>query len=267
MVSLATLFVPVLAPMLVRAANYIVGVKVGDWVEYGQPTVTWSGTGTEPSYVTDQREIDWARVEVISVEETTVSLNVTVHLDNGTEVFTSDEVDVSNNEYSIMDNIYVIASNLKSGDSINNETLSITEPTINQTLIRQYAGENRTVNFLDYSTLYNSSLYESEFYFDQKTGILLESHLKSSDPNNSSSYVEYSMKANETNMWSAGGTTNNNLYFIITGTVLVIVAITAIVLLRRKKPSSTQPSTHLTRQTLMILDQQHAFVTTHRFIG
>jgi hypothetical protein len=246
MVSLAILFVPVLAPTLVRAANYTVGVKVGDWVEYGQLGVIWSENGTEPSYVADQREIDWAKVEVVSVEETTVSLNVTVHLDNGTEVFTSDDVDVSDNEYSLMNNIYVIASNLRSGDSINNETLSIPEPTINQTLIRQYAGENRTVNFLDHSTLYNSSLYESGFYFDQKTGILLESHLKSSDPNNSSSYVEYSMKATETNMWSASATTNNNLYFIIAGAVLVIVAITAIVLLRRKKPSSTQSSADLT---------------------
>jgi LPXTG-motif cell wall-anchored protein len=234
-----------LAPTLVLAANYVAGVKAGDWVKYGHVTVTWSGTGTEPSYVTDQRKIDWATVEVVNVEETTVSLNVTVHLDNGTQVFTNDDLDVSNIEYSPMDNIYVIASNLKTGDSINNQTLGFPSPTINQTLTRQYAGTNRTVNFLAYTTLYQTSLDESEFYFDQKTGIMLESQLKSSDPNNSSSYVEYSMKATATNMWSPSGTTSNNLYFIIAGIVLVLVAVTAIVLIRRRKPSSASPP-HLT---------------------
>ena len=102
-----------------------------------------------------------ARREVVSVEETTVTLNITVHLDNGKKVFTSRDLDMSDIEYSPLDNIYVIASTLKSKDSIN-KTLSIPEPTINQALTRQHEGmENRTINFLDHSTLYQSSLYES----------------------------------------------------------------------------------------------------------
>jgi len=242
-VSLAVLFMFVLASTLVRAADYEVGVKVGDWVKYGQVTTVWSENGTEPSYIRDQKKIDWARVDIVSVQGTSVSLNITVHLGNGTQMLSSRDLDVSTNELTLMDNIYIIASNLGVGDPINNQSYSITTPTINQTLTRQYAGADRAVNFVDYITLYQNSLYESEFYFDRTTGILLESHLKSSDPNNSSSYVEYSLKATETNIWSPFGTT---ILIIIAGTILFLVALIAIVLLRRRKLQHSRSSDRLT---------------------
>lgn len=46
-VALAILVSSVVLSALVRAVDYNVGVKVGDWIKYGQFTVTWSGNGTE----------------------------------------------------------------------------------------------------------------------------------------------------------------------------------------------------------------------------
>jgi|APFre7841882654_1041346.scaffolds.fasta_scaffold00001_15 hypothetical protein len=60
-VPLVILVVVLISPTLVRAANYNVGVKVGDWVKYGQVAVTWSGNVTGPSYVTDEKKVDWLK--------------------------------------------------------------------------------------------------------------------------------------------------------------------------------------------------------------
>ena len=78
-VLLTILVVAVFAPIMVHAKNYTVGVKAGDWVKYGQFTVTWTGNGTEPSSVTDAKKIDWLRIDVVSVAGTTASLNFTEH--------------------------------------------------------------------------------------------------------------------------------------------------------------------------------------------
>lgn len=110
-VPLMILVVVLISPTLVRAANYNVGVKVGDWVKYGQVTVTWSGNVTEPSYVTDEEKIDWLKMEVESISGTTVSFNVTAHLNNGTQTPPqSSDIDMTGNA---MSGIFLIASNLK----------------------------------------------------------------------------------------------------------------------------------------------------------
>lgn len=47
-VSLAILIAFAVFPVLVGAVDYHAGVKVGDWIKYGDLTVAWSGNGTEP---------------------------------------------------------------------------------------------------------------------------------------------------------------------------------------------------------------------------
>jgi hypothetical protein len=55
----------------------IVGVKEGDWIEYN---IAISGTGTPPP----THDVRWMRLQVLSVEDTAFSVNVTARYANGT---------------------------------------------------------------------------------------------------------------------------------------------------------------------------------------
>jgi len=57
-IALLTTVIPILA------TDYTVGVKVGDWLKYGEINISWTGTGTEPSYITEAKKIDWIKLEV-----------------------------------------------------------------------------------------------------------------------------------------------------------------------------------------------------------
>lgn len=241
-VILAVLVASVVLPALVRAVDYNVGVKVGDWIKYGQFTVNWTGNGTEPSYVTEEKKIQWTRIDVENVSGTTITFNLTTQYNNGTQTPQTLTVDVATNS---MNGFFFIASNLKSGDRITNGTIS---SIINQTTTGTYAGATRNVNLVSVNTTAFSNLtITSRIYWDQTTGIMVEAYTKAPDygtptPDETipSAYVELSAKATETNMWSADlvGTLSNNLSYIVAGIVVIIIIVEAAVFLRRRKPPS-----------------------------
>jgi hypothetical protein len=238
---LAILAVAVFAPTLAHAKDYTVGVKTGDWVKYGQITVTWTGNGTEPSYVTETKNVDWARIDVLSVVDTTASLNQTVHFNNGTQIFQSFDTDIRNSNSA--GTSYLIASNLTTGDPLSPQT---PRNTINQTVTGFYAGANRNVNVVDYKAnetiMQMSYPFEYKTYWDQSTGVMVELYINATDTTNSGGYEEISFKATETNLWSANPLDfiQNNLIYIIAGVAVIIVIVAATIVLRRRKPSSPQ---------------------------
>jgi len=230
--------------MLVRAVDYKVGVKSGDWIKYGQFNVTWTGSGTEPSTVAKEKNVDWMRIDVQSVSGTTVTLNGTVHYNNGTQTSQNFSGDVASGQG--MTSIRVlIASNLKAGDPVLNQAGS---PTINQTTSRTYAGASRSVNLLEASSASDSQPITLRIYWDQGTGAMVEMYMRIPDSSNLDAYIETSIKATETNMWSAdlAAMLNDNLIYIVAGIVVVIVIIVAAIVLRRKKtpapPSPPKPA-------------------------
>jgi hypothetical protein len=232
-VSLVILVAFLFLPLLVRAADYHVGVKVGDWIKYGQFKVTWSGNGTEPSYVTDEKKVDWVRFDVENVSGTAVTLNATAHYNNGTQTSQSASADVASGQG--MTGIRVlIASNLKAGDPIVDQANS---PTINQTTSGAYAGATRNVNLLDTTSVYGSQTTTVRIYWDQGTGAMVEMYLKTPDSSSPGAYIETSIKATETNMWSADLT----WVYIVAGIAIAIVVIAAAVILRRKKTTPPPP--------------------------
>jgi hypothetical protein len=227
---LALLVFAVFAPTLVHAEDYTVGVKAGDWIKYGQITVTYTGNGTEPSYVTDEKKMDWIRVDVLIVAGTTATLNMSYHFNNGTQDFQIYNADVQNGES--FGNLYLIASNLTVGDALNPQTPQFI---INQTITRMYAGANRKVNYIETASVNPSGPGGSRLYFDQNTGIIVEAYL-----NISAIHVEESFKVAETNLWSANtfDLIQNNLVYIIAGVVVIIVIVAATIVLRRRNPKS-----------------------------
>jgi hypothetical protein len=231
----------VFSPRLVRAKDYAVGVKAGDWIKYGQITVTWTGNGTEPSYVTETKKLDWVRIDVLSVAGTTVTLNQTVHFNNGTQIFQSLGTDVQSSNSAGTSSL--IASNLTAGDPISPQTPGTT---INQTLTRMYAGATRNVNIIDYKNKLPGIgvNYQEEYktYWDQSTGVMVELYMNATDIPNSGGYEEISFKATETNLWSTSALDiiQNNLIYILAGVAVIIVIVAATIVLRRRKPTSTQ---------------------------
>jgi hypothetical protein len=241
-VTLAILAAFMVLPTLVLAVDYTVGVKAGDWIKYGQLSVAWNGTGTEPFYIIEEKKMDWVRLEVENVTDKTISLNVTSHYDNGTETSATSSIDLNS---SAMFERSFIAANLKSGDPLATQPNS---PTINQTITGIYAGASRNINVLDIIEVSTSAqgnqTVTAKFYWDQSTGIMVETYVKQSDTSNPSVYTEVSAKATETNMWSADllGTLSNNLIYVIAGIIIIIAVIAAAIALRRKKPPPPPPS-------------------------
>jgi hypothetical protein len=60
------------------------GVKAGDWVRY-DISVSWTGSGTEPSSVTEFKQMEWEMVRIQSVSGN-VLLELTTHFKNGTDL-------------------------------------------------------------------------------------------------------------------------------------------------------------------------------------
>jgi hypothetical protein len=236
------------APTLVHAKDYAIGVKAGDWVKYGQITVSWTGNGTEPSYVTETKKVNWVRIDFLSVAGTTASLNQTLHFNNGTQTSQSLDIDVQSSNSA--GNSYLVASNLTAGDPLTPQTPGTT---INQTVTRMYAGANRNVNVVDYKANETIAqvnlLFEYKTYWDQSTGVMVELYINGTDittsdgqVTTSGGYEEISFKATETNLWSASALDiiQNNLVYIITGIAVIIVIAAAIIVFRRRKPPTSQ---------------------------
>lgn len=216
----------------VFALEYTVGVKAGDWVKYGDISISWNGTGTEPQFITDMKQMDWSKMEVQSVSGTTINMTTTVHYKNGTDKPQTASYDVKSGQ-GMTGFPFVIAANLKKGDPI---TTQLYVPTLNDTVTRRYAGASRSVNVLDLTP--TSGGYTAEFtvYWDQETGVLLEFFMRYPDYT-TGAYMEQSIKATETNMWSADflGMVLGNLLYIMITVVAIVVIIVGVFIAKRKK--------------------------------
>ena len=235
-------------PLVVSAVvEYKLGVRDGDWVKYGQITVSWTGNGTEPTIVAEEKEVQWIYVDFENVSGPIVFVNITTQLNNGTQLFENDTEDVSGN--SAMGGAFVIASNLKTGDAIANQSGA---PTINQTTTGRYAGATRTVNLVEEAFTTLNQTVMTNATWDQSTGVLVETYAKSSYPVGSDAYLEIDVKATETNLWSPDfiETLFDNRIYITIGMIVAIIVIASAVVLRWKKTkTSPKPSEQAATET------------------
>lgn len=214
-------------PSLVQAVVYSPGVKVGDWIKYGQITVTWTGNGTEPSFVTGEKNMDWARIDVVNVAGTVVNLNLTAHYINGTETSQSSSEDLNGGAYS--GSRFLVAANLRIGEMLSTQQGS---PTINQTVTRVYAGTARDVNLLNITSVYRNQDVILTIFYDQSTGVMVETYMKTPDFTGLATpagTVEISMIATETNIWQPTGP----VYITIFAVACAILTVVSFFGLRR----------------------------------
>jgi hypothetical protein len=194
--------------MSIAAAEMLVGVKKGDWIEYQAVF-----TGTPPA----GHEVTWARTEVADVQGTVINLNVTTKFANGTLLSETITLNLATGQ---LGDEFIIPANLGVGDSFfdkyhGNVTISKIEE-------RTYAGAIRTV--------ISATAAQSTYYWDKATGVLVEGI---------SEFPEYTIHSvvEKTNMWQPQifGVDPTVFYiFLILAAILIGTAL-AILAMHRKK--------------------------------
>jgi hypothetical protein len=237
LVAIFTILLTSVIPIL--AVDYTVGVKVGDWVKYGEISVTWTGTGTEPSEITEAKKIDWMKGEVKTVSGTQVTSETTGQYENGTTYpSSSSTIDVATGQGGGGYMTSLIAANLNEGDSITQQAGAIT---INGTVTSTYCKASRSVNYVDISVSQSGTTYTYKMYWDKATGVLVEFYVSQSTTTPTTETITMSYKATETNMWSADvlGLVSTYFIYIVGIVVLVVVIVVGVFMIRRRKPTPT----------------------------
>jgi len=226
-------------------AEVQVGVEAGDWIKCDYTVTGWPSGTPYPA---------WLKVECLSVEGTTATLQVTMHMSDETEQSDTVSVDVVAGGETF-DTLYgfVIPTNRTTGDSINmgGDGLTFTV-TIDGETTRTYAGASRTVVYASFSQ-YGTEL---TYYWDKKTGVMVEASTTSGG-------ITGTAKATETNMWEAVPSPFWIQWWFYGIVAVAIVALAgAVYFLRKRKPPTTPPLPSEDTGTIKATDKQ---VDTHLY--
>jgi len=203
-----------------------VGIEAGDWIKCDYTVTGWPSGTPRP---------EWLKVEILSVEGTTATVRVTMHMSDGTEQSDTLSVDVVAGG-GTFDTLFgfVIPANCTTGDSIimggDGFTFNVT---IDGETTRSYAGAKRTVVYASFSQ-YGSQL---TYYWDKETGVMVEASVTSGG-------ITGTAKVTETNMWEAVPSPFWMQWWLWTIVAVVIVAVVGAVyfLKKRKPPTPTAPT-------------------------
>jgi hypothetical protein len=202
------LFILILTGAGTAFCDITVGVQKGDWIEY---KVDFTGTPPEG------HEVTWARSEIIDVQGTVISLNITTKFSDGTLL---NESITLNLETGQLGDDFIIPANLNAGDTFSDNYHGVVE--INAIEERNYFGSIRTVA--------SATAAGNTYYWDQTTGILVEGI---------SQFQDYSIHsiADKTNMWEPqlSGLPPTTLYILLIAATVIIVLAAFLFALHRKK--------------------------------
>ena len=209
MLATALLSILILTTQSARS-EYTIGVKPGDWIEYHVST-----TGAPPS----EKDIDWARMEVLDVQGNIFHVNTTGHQLNGIYSSFVRTFDFQAGEVSAW---IIIPANLSPGDTfydaVDNQSYAI-QGELQETI----AGSIRTITYI------NNSMGRYK-QWDKATGVFVETI------DNVGNYT-VDATAYATNMWSPQilGLDPIVFYVVVVAVVVVIVALTLVSIFARRK--------------------------------
>ena len=191
-------------------AELSVGVKKGDWIEY-QVTSTGSPTAGH--------DINWARMKILDVQRTNITVKITSRYPNGSTEELNSTLNLKTGQ--LIDD-FIIPANLKTGDTFYDQNLG--NVTISRAEEHEYAGATRTVLY--------ASTSQNTYVWDQATGVSVEG---------TSQTPEYSIHTivDKTNMWQPSEGLDLTVFYLVTVLVLIIVAtIIVVAMWYRKKRTS-----------------------------
>lgn len=174
------------------AQSRTVGVTVGDWFKYSDIRVNWSSNDPNATlplvreWLKEMNETKWFLLSVKNVSGAIISFQTVKHFKDGSEKTENGNVSVyagTGHMPAIMIGISVtISANLNENDTIY-ASPHFSDWKINETVTKTYAGGGRETNHLNMtwestwtinSTLYETIYYFEDFYWDRRTGILVE---------------------------------------------------------------------------------------------
>ncbi len=191
-------------------ADFRVGVKLGDWVEYDV-----SYTGSPPP----EHDVVWARMEVTGVEEQRVNATFVSRLANGTVLTVEEDLDFTTGK---LIDMFIIPSGLNSGDTFYAQ--GVGEITIIDVEVRAAAGASRTIA--------HAEAEDTQWYWDRETGVVVEARTAS---------IGYTLDtvAKSTKLWSPQILGLNQLvFYAIVAVLATVIVATAIIMLAHKKRKS-----------------------------
>ena len=204
---LTIIFFAVLVGLGTVLAEFSVGVKTGDWIEYH---VEYTGTPTEGHDVT------WARMEIKDVQGKSVSVEITVEYSNGTRETVTTTLNLETGQ---LGDGFIIPADLNSGDTFFDKNVG--KITISSVEEKTYAGATRTV--------VHASTSETAYYWDKATGVLVEGN---------SQFPQYTMNTivDRTNIWQPQllGLDPAVFYTLVIGVAVLIAVLLALIVRRRK---------------------------------
>jgi hypothetical protein len=188
------------------SAEISVGVKEGDWIEYG---ITFTGN------VPEEHNVEEARFDVLAVEVKTIEVNITSRFTTGTQNTVTSTLNL---ETGRIGDAFIIPANLNSGETF----LEQYEGTITISRVeeRTYAGAKRSVVYATTS--------HTNYYWDRSTGVLVEGI---------STYSDYTLttKVQKTNMWQPETFGLDLIVFIVLIVIAVIAVIAIFLILKMKR--------------------------------
>ena len=182
-------------------AAYTVGVKAGDWMKY-QVTLTWTGTEPGTSDFGELGGAEYMKGEIVSVDGTTVTARVSMHMKNGSDIEQTLIGNVATGSGNLT--IFMIPSGMQEGDAFPSRLFGdqATTLTVTNTETKTYCGTSRTVNIYSLTAPSTNGFSASiAANWDQATGVLVEISMHMSMTGQS---MDMKVLATETNMWSSG---------------------------------------------------------------
>jgi hypothetical protein len=190
-------------------ADFSVGVKQGDWIEYNV-----SFTGNPPA----EHDVVWARMEVEGVEGKRVNATFISQLSNGSMLEVVEDLDFEAGRFI---DLFIIPANLNAGDQFYDNAVG--NVTIDGVEVRTYAGATRAV--------VHGTAVDTQWYWDQSTGVVIEAR---------TSTLVYTLDtiAATTGLWSPQILgLDSTVFYAMVVTVTVAVIVVAVVLVVRRKRS------------------------------
>ena len=187
-------------------ADLSVGVKKGDWIEYSVTCIGSPGQG---------HDINWARMEITEVKDTSISVSITSRYTNGsTEIFNF----TLNLQTGKLIDDFIIPSDLNSGDSFFDQNMG--NITISDVEEHVYAGAARTVLY--------AATNQNSYVWDQVTGVSVETTSKQPD---------YSMHTIvlDTNLWQPTVDLDLTVLILITFVAVIALITTGVIVLKYRK--------------------------------
>jgi hypothetical protein len=171
--------------------------------------------------------MEWVKVEVASISDTSITLKTTTHFENGTEL--TDTIPGTG---------FIVDTDLAEGDDVSTPIFGSEMPAkIGGSRVQTYAGASREVYYVDLEQEEMGLSMDLEACWDKATGILCEMEMSmSGDLLGQAIGMSMSIRMTETNMWEAGLFSGQELLILVVVAIVVVaVAGSAILLLRRRK--------------------------------